>query len=652
MADVKITALPAHAGVADADDLVAGVDDPSGSPVTQKFTFEQALGAIGSLAQKSSPTTSDEVVIADAADSGSPKRATISALLDAAVVSSGENYVILQATSATATDNGTALSTAYTAAKLTTPYGSALSETNRFTILLTPGIYDLAALSLTMDNQFVDIVGWNSNFFNRRRVNAGSVDILQVNPVITSSNTTATVDKTVKGICLANLDIQNSSSGTVLNMVTADTTQVNVAVSVASSSGDGHTTGIDVAGYWEDCYCDTTNGFGGDTGGVSSGVFVRCRGSSQCFGNSGTASGLYLDCDCERGFANLGTASGTFVRCSGGRVNDTVTTTGSFAARGTASGTFLWCDAPVGNGSFGGSDASSSTGTASGFFFHCRASGGGSFGGNNSSSGSGNATGEFFHCVSEGNRSFGYRVGSVTGLFAWCRSEDFSFSADSGGGSFAGTAICCTGGDECFGGDGADLSGDCYFCVAGNDSFAGDGGDLSGNCYFCAGGVGCFSGDQSGSGTGGILSGACFGCHAGNRSFASSNTGGTLSGECFHCRCDGEVAFGSGDTTKGVMSGRLTNCRWTGRLHAEVSGTIEFCAIEAAGTNEDGITDVRTGVVIRHCTVKATGTGLSIDSDAGAAQNVSIYLCAVNTAFGTDVNNLVSTPYVVQDTNI
>lgn len=45
MADVKISALPAAAGVS-GDDLLVKVDDPAGAPVTEKMTVNQLTAHI------------------------------------------------------------------------------------------------------------------------------------------------------------------------------------------------------------------------------------------------------------------------------------------------------------------------------------------------------------------------------------------------------------------------------------------------------------------------------------------------------------------------------------------------------------------------------------------------------------------------------
>ena len=68
----------------------------------------------------------------------------------------GTNYVYVSA-NGTDVENGTSLSTAYAQAILETPNGLALSKTNRYTILLAPGKYNLSS-PLSLTTEYVDLV--------------------------------------------------------------------------------------------------------------------------------------------------------------------------------------------------------------------------------------------------------------------------------------------------------------------------------------------------------------------------------------------------------------------------------------------------------------------------------------------------------------
>lgn len=63
-------------------------------------------------------------------------------------------YVIVEPTTS-ATDNGTALLAAYTTAKALT----GLTATNRATVIVPPGTYDMGASALVLDTQYVDLMG-------------------------------------------------------------------------------------------------------------------------------------------------------------------------------------------------------------------------------------------------------------------------------------------------------------------------------------------------------------------------------------------------------------------------------------------------------------------------------------------------------------
>lgn len=67
-------------------------------------------------------------------------------------------YVIVEPTTSD-TDNGTALLAAYTTAKALT----GLTATNRATVIVPPGTYDMGASALTLDTQYVDILGMGDN---------------------------------------------------------------------------------------------------------------------------------------------------------------------------------------------------------------------------------------------------------------------------------------------------------------------------------------------------------------------------------------------------------------------------------------------------------------------------------------------------------
>lgn len=73
----------------------------------------------------------------------------------------GSSASVSVSATGTPAENAQALVDAYTTAKALTPNGAALSAMNRATVLVGPGVYDLAAaeLALNLNASFVDVVG-------------------------------------------------------------------------------------------------------------------------------------------------------------------------------------------------------------------------------------------------------------------------------------------------------------------------------------------------------------------------------------------------------------------------------------------------------------------------------------------------------------
>ena len=89
MADVKITGLTANTALASGDLLVM-VDDPGGTPLTQKVTIDNFLKALNVLAAMTNPDDSaDELLIYDTSTSIA-KKVTILELLEAILTTNGD----------------------------------------------------------------------------------------------------------------------------------------------------------------------------------------------------------------------------------------------------------------------------------------------------------------------------------------------------------------------------------------------------------------------------------------------------------------------------------------------------------------------------------------------------------------------------------
>ena len=378
----------------------------------------------------------------------------------------GEAHVLVTVTD-NATTNGTNLLAAYAEAKALTPHGAALSATNRAVVIVPPGSYDLGTGQLTLDAEFVDLVGLTTNRDSQY--------------IFGTSNGVGTgvLGQTADDVRIENLAVEcTRASGGVLFDATdpaayfPDTTKLATLVRNCSFRADNSNAlamraAIEYAGTFTDC---TGSAYGFGYYGTASGTFTNCNGGGRAFGESGTASGTFTNCVCiSGGFGgHNGAASGTFTDCTGG--------TNSFGGGtgGTASGTFLNCTG--GAKSFGYTN-----GTVSGTFTNCS-------GGDYSFGGYGTANGTFTGCAG-GEYAFGFN-GTASGTFTNCIGGRFSFGS---AGTASGFFTNCTGADYAFAGSGGTASGTFTGCIAEFSGF-GNGGDATGGkFYHCTGGSSSFT---------------------------------------------------------------------------------------------------------------------------------------------------------------
>lgn len=233
--------------------------------------------------------------------------------------------LILPATG-TATENGSALLAAYTQAKTLTPYGNAISATNRVTLLLSPGVYDVGASALTLDTSYIDLAGTGANPDDTRITRT----------VTTGAVSTGTVVHTADYVNVTNLTINMGISGTPT--FTHDDTEpaalfitsalANVIYDRVNFSATTNyramRVSINYAGEFRFCTCATDCGFGGGYTGTStaSGKFISCKSGNMSFGGAdtaatGNATGTFLLC--HAGVLSFGktSASGKFYFCAG-----------------------------------------------------------------------------------------------------------------------------------------------------------------------------------------------------------------------------------------------------------------------------------------------------------------------------------------------
>ena len=352
-------------------------------------------------AEVASSTSTDVTLEADGVSYVVAKASALSGKLDKN--GEGVNFITADASSGNAVTNGTNLRDAYAAAKLLTPNGVAKSATNRAVVRVPPGTYDLVTTPLTMDTQFVDMVGITGH--PEHVLITSAVAAINSGTLVQTAN-----DVLISGVTLEST--QNSkeqdddATDPAAYMPSTNLTLAKLRDVVVRGTNLGWSMrqAITYSGTFKDC----TGGYGSfGYYGTASGTFTNCTGGNYSFGYAGVASGTFTNCTGgSYSFGSwYGTASGTFTNCTGGDY--------TFGYYGTASGTFTGCTG--GGYSFGGGE-----GVGSGTFTHCTA-GGSSFGGLT-------ASGTFTNCKG-GNASFGAsNYGSLaSGIFTNCTATGDGF---------------------------------------------------------------------------------------------------------------------------------------------------------------------------------------------------------------------------------
>ena len=320
---------------------------------------------------------------------------------------------IVVETTASATTNGINLLAAYAAAKALTPNGAALSATNRASVIIPPGVYDLGSgegyTPLTLDTEFVDLIGLTSDRKSQH---------IKGTPPATNSGV---IVQTADDVHVSNLYVKILTEVESANWNDTDSAAYFPSTSLSNTVVDN-------------CQFDGQDGSNNEGPRLFSmrlyieysGTFNNCTGGDYSFGGGGTASGTFNSCtggaDAFGGYE--GTASGTFTNCTGGDF-----AFGGYG--GTASGTFTNCTG--GGVAFGGG------GTASGTFTNCTG-GDYSFGG-----GGGTASGTFTNCTG-GDYSFGGDGGTLSGQLYYCRLTTGSFQTLAEGGKLR----ACVDGSDIF----------------------------------------------------------------------------------------------------------------------------------------------------------------------------------------------------------
>lgn len=232
--------------------------------------------------------------------------------------------------------NGAILLLAYQYAAALRPNGQDLSTTNRATLILPPGVYDMGVAQFQMYEQFVDVTGQTALRNNQRILGTAN------------GQNSGVLRQTANDVHIENLVVECTRStgglpGPAANDPAAYFPDTNLGATVVNNcefradSVNAYPMRRTIA--YAGRYVDSAGGelgFGGG-GGTASGTFIRCTSGGGGFGAFGTASGTFKDCSSGiESFGTQGTASGTFDHCTAG---DT-----SFGALGSAAGgKFLYC---------------------------------------------------------------------------------------------------------------------------------------------------------------------------------------------------------------------------------------------------------------------------------------------------------------------
>jgi len=325
------------------------------------------------------------------------------------------NYVTVKVTD-NAIVNGNNLLAAYSLAKSTNPNGIAKSATNRLNIILPVAIYDLGTQSLTLDAEYIDIIGSTSDTNSH---------------YIKTNNSTGVIIQTANDVDLYNLKIQNIGSGFDYfpNSDLPLTYLENIFFAGSKPTPGGLSSYLIYSGKYVNC-SGGNNLFGSLYGHVNlSGSFLNCVGGDYSFGGrisssiySSVLSGQFTNCTAGNySFGNYFAAlslpnqiTGNFRNCKAGDYSfcgDFISailkycTAGDFSFLGALTSTdFEYCSA--GNYSFGiGYNINLSK------FKYCKA-GDNSFGGRIGFA-VGSVYGDFINCIGEGN-SFGSAGPNVT----------------------------------------------------------------------------------------------------------------------------------------------------------------------------------------------------------------------------------------------
>lgn len=206
------------------------------------------------------------------------------------ILGTTDTLVVVDASSSP-TLNGTALRSAYAAAAALNPGGSSLSATNRATVLIPPGNYNMGSTKFDLDTEYVDLVGLGS----RDDVRIYGTQATGYYGVVEVNNTDCRLSNlfientlsTGGGLTVCALAITNGNDCTLWNVhCKADGTN---AIPIGGKTGAG-----DYTGTYEHILCD--GGFAFKAGDEFSGTLRNSTLNGADNFDGITISGLIENC--------------------------------------------------------------------------------------------------------------------------------------------------------------------------------------------------------------------------------------------------------------------------------------------------------------------------------------------------------------------
>jgi hypothetical protein len=251
-----------------------------------------------------------------------------------------EDSVLVVPRGATPALSGTNLKTTYNDAKSLKPGGNDLSTTNRATVIVPAGVYDVASTGFNMNAEFIDVIGHGICRRIGPYTNPGKLVIPLSRIEGASSASEAVIHATANDFLLQGFHVRQKAAAFTLNETIIRIDHVDGApksryIDIAYSADvltrgiSCHTQYYKIAGYFEECHSLGQESLADTTYGPAeiSAKFIRCTGwgIANSYGGPTEFSGYAEDCEAGgSGFGVVGsgdgdaTCSGKVIRCKVG----------------------------------------------------------------------------------------------------------------------------------------------------------------------------------------------------------------------------------------------------------------------------------------------------------------------------------------------